>query len=56
MTQLNMEPVVAESYPTFWDEPTPTTHTAIVPPEDAYSAFVNLCEDDLPPDEQTDDA
>ncbi len=37
----------AESYPTFWDE---TPHNPIGPtvlPDDAYSTFVNLTDDDL---------
>jgi hypothetical protein len=41
------EPAAPESYPTFWDElpRNPATHP--LPVEDAYSAFVNLTEEDL---------
>ena len=42
------EPAVAESYPTFWDAAPPAPVIQIGPPEDAYTAFVNLTEDKLP--------
>jgi hypothetical protein len=41
------EPAAPESYPTFWDEVVVTQPVAVVAPEDAYAAFVNLTEDDL---------
>ena len=44
------EPAVAESYPTFWDELPRTPASIVQPPDDAYSAFVNLTEEDLPAD------
>jgi hypothetical protein len=48
MTFEAREPAVAESYPTFWDEPSPAPVSLTVPAEDAYMVFVNLTEDDLP--------
>jgi hypothetical protein len=48
---MNVEPrglAVAESYPTFWDETPPSPVPPAVAAEDAYTAFVNLIEDDLP--------
>jgi hypothetical protein len=48
------EPAVAESYLTFWNE-TPRTYAGPqVPVEDAYTAFVNLTEGDLPAETFTD--
>ena len=44
------EPAVAESYPTFWDELPRTPVSIAHPPDDAYSTFVNLTEEDLPAD------
>jgi len=43
-------PAVAESYPTFWndDAQTPVPVVLVVPPDEAYSAFVGLTEDELP--------
>jgi hypothetical protein len=39
---------VTESYPTFWDQ-TPTPPAAPpVAPDEAYSTFINLAEDDFP--------
>lgn len=47
MPYEHREPAAPESYPTFWDEtPLPPVVTLIAP-DDAYSAFVNLTEDDL---------
>ena len=42
------EPAAAESYPTFWDEFPRTLPSHVEPADDAYSAFVNLTEEDLP--------
>lgn len=41
---------VADSYPTFWTHESHHPHppTAPTPPDEAYSAFVNLTEDELP--------
>jgi hypothetical protein len=49
------EPVVAESYPTFWDEQPQTPVAHLDPAEDAYATFVNLTEDELPVEAGTDD-
>ena len=38
----------AESYPTFWDDAPPAQAVAPQPEDDAYAAFVNLTEDELP--------
>lgn len=48
------EPAVAESYPTFWDETPPLPVVPVVAADDAYSAFVNLIEDDLPAETTSD--
>lgn len=52
------EPAAAESYPTFWlDEAVPTpVHVPAVMPEEAYTAFVDCTEDELPVDAATSDA
>jgi hypothetical protein len=42
------EPAAAESYPTFWDALPRTSVPHFDPPEDAYGAFINLSEEDLP--------
>lgn len=42
------EPAAAESYPTFWDALPRTSASRVEPPDDAYGAFVNLTEEDLP--------
>jgi len=48
------EPVIAESYPTFWDETAPSHIAQSDPVEDAYTTFVNLADDDLPADVSAD--
>ena len=42
------ELAVAESYPTFWDELPRSPVLQVRPTDDAYSAFVNLIEEELP--------
>jgi hypothetical protein len=44
------EPAAAESYPTFWDELPRAPVPDVDGHDDAYSAFVNLTEEDLPAD------
>jgi hypothetical protein len=39
---------VAESYPTFWENDPPAPVALPVAGEDAYTAFVNLAEDEFP--------
>jgi len=54
---MNLEPralAVAESYPTFWDDPPLAPAAPVVAPDEAYTAFVNLTEDDLPADDSAD--
>jgi hypothetical protein len=41
------ESAVAESYPTFWEDAVPAPAALPCSGEDAYSAFVNLCEDEF---------
>jgi hypothetical protein len=41
-------PAATESYPTFWDDVPRRPAAAPVAPDEAYSAFVNLTEDDFP--------
>ena len=48
MNSERSEPVIAESYPTFWDETTTTPVTQVDASEDAYTTFVNLADEDLP--------
>jgi len=38
---------VAESSPTFWEESPPAPATREISPDDAYSTFVNLAEEEL---------
>jgi hypothetical protein len=48
---MHIEPravVPAESYPTFWNEVPTILTVPVVLPEDAYVAFINLAEEDLP--------
>lgn len=48
---MNAEPretAVAESYPTFWDAAPLAPAVQIDPPEDAYTAFINMTDDELP--------
>ena len=48
MNHAPREVAVMESYPTFWDEtPKPATPVRVAP-EEAYSEFVNLTEDEFP--------
>jgi hypothetical protein len=54
MSQQPREPAVAESYPTFWDELPRTPAFSAAPPDDAYSEFVNLIEEELPAELQPD--
>lgn len=42
------ETAVAESYPTFWDQPSKPAVATPIAPEEAYSTFVNLTEDEFP--------
>ena len=45
------EPAAAESYSTFWEDAPRATSCQPVPGEDAYTAFVNMSEDEFPSDE-----
>lgn len=40
---------VADSYPTFWNDPPRPPVTDPVPPDEAYSTFVTLTEGELLP-------
>ena len=48
------EPVIAESYPTFWDDMTSSPISQIDSSEDAYTTFVNLTDDDFPAEAPSD--
>jgi hypothetical protein len=50
MTLEPREVAAVESYPTFWDEAPPHSPAVTDPVDDAYAAFVNLTEDELPAD------
>ncbi|MCE9566101.1 MAG: hypothetical protein K8U57_29115 [Planctomycetes bacterium] len=47
---------VVESYPTFWTDDNPPTPRVQVSTEEAYTAFVNCSEDELPEDSAPDAA
>lgn len=55
MNTESRESVVAESYPTFWDDAPPPARPTPVPAELAYSAFVSLVEGELPDEFPSDD-
>ena len=56
---MNQEPrefAATESYPTFWDEVPKLPVAAPTAPDEAYSTFVNLAEDEFPSGEYRIDA
>jgi hypothetical protein len=45
------EPAALESYATFWDQAQRATIHLTATEDDAYTTFINLCEDEFPSDE-----
>jgi len=41
------ETAAAESYPTFWEDSSPAPVASPIPGDDAYTSFVNFCEDEF---------